>query len=780
MNERGMHHMNTPVYAHGPTRARDSDHAFSAADLWRLVEDNLWLVIAFVVFVTGASILYACITTPIFSADAVIKVDFPVADSIGISSKEPQQVTPSTLPTEAEMQIIQSRTVVMPVIQQYHLDLSITPKRIPLLGEIADLFATPGIPGPALLGLKSFAWGGEEASIGQLIVPPELQDRILSLRALGNNRYELLDPDGRWLVRGDVGQMANANGVSILVNRLAARPDTLFNVVRYSEFTAIERFLAKIKVSESGTDTGIVQIVYENADPEIARAVTNAIATSYVASHINQLRSEAGTTRDFINSELPQLRANLDRAEAALNAYRDTSQTMQPSTEASSYLQGSIEFDRQIATLKTQRAQVASLFAPGSPQVQAIDQQLAALYSANDAFKARFNQLPTSDRKAADLTRDAKIAEEIYVAMLNKSGELAVTRAGTLGNVHIIDTALLPTVPVKPKRSIIIGAGAAAGLILGVLFVFVRDQMSRKVASPHVVERQLSLPVFGAVLFSAEQARIDRKHSPSMLSSKTRNLPRDARMRGAANEADQAANPASRTGSHAMRFLLSAEEHNDMAIDRLRAVRASLEIEIANGKNNVLVIAGATPGTGKSFVAANLAVLTAQAGKRVLLIDADLRRGRLGSTFGQSNSGGLSDLLTGNIQPHEVIRQAGVSGLSILPAGNYPANPAGLLSTLRFQHILEHVRKQYDLVIVDTPAVLAVSDANMVSPHAGSTVLVVRPSVQSEAELEETVKQLDRTGARVIGVIFNAMPRRRSEKRAYAYASDYASQASQS
>jgi tyrosine-protein kinase Etk/Wzc len=212
----------------------------------------------------------------------------------------------------------------------------------------------------------------------------------------------------------------------------------------------------------------------------------------------------------------------------------------------------------------------------------------------------------------------------------------------------------------------------------------------------------------------------------------------------------------------------------------LRAVRASLEIEIANGKNNVLVIAGATPGTGKSFVAANLAVLSAQAGKRVLLIDADLRRGRLGSTFGQSNNGGLSDLLTGNIQPHEVIRQAGVPGLSILPTGNYPANPAGLLSTLRFQHILEHVRTQYDLVIVDTPAVLAVSDANMVSPHAGSTVLVVRPSVQSEAELEETVKQLDRTGARVIGVIFNAMPRRRSEKRAYAYASDYASNASQS
>jgi tyrosine-protein kinase Etk/Wzc len=224
------------------------------------------------------------------------------------------------------------------------------------------------------------------------------------------------------------------------------------------------------------------------------------------------------------------------------------------------------------------------------------------------------------------------------------------------------------------------------------------------------------------------------------------------------------------------RFLLATDGHDDVPVEALRGIRASLQRQIQDAANNVLVVTGATPGTGKSFVSSNLAVLNAQAGKRVLLIDGDMRRGRLAAVFKQTGSVGLAEVLTGQLDIDHVIRDTGVHGLSFIAAGQFPPNPSQLLSTPRMQQLLDHLGELYDLIIVDTPPVLAVSDANMMASLAGSTLLVVRPNAQSERELEETAKRLDRTGAHLVGMIFNAMPRRRSEKRSYGYAAAYAAE----
>src|SRR5471030_1607702 len=238
-----MRHMNTSVFAKEPIRVRDRDDAFSATDFWRLIVDDAWLVIAIVILVTAAATLYAYLATPIFAADALIKVDFPNPNALGVASQGQQQAIPPTLPTDAEIQIIQSRNVLLPVISRYHLDVSITPYHVPFFSRIADQFATPGIPMPPILGLKSYAWGGEDVSVGSLTVPARLEDTPLSLRTLPGGSYQLLDSHGNTLVEGTVGRLAQANGVSILMDRLVARPDTEFTVVRYSEFAAMEQFL---------------------------------------------------------------------------------------------------------------------------------------------------------------------------------------------------------------------------------------------------------------------------------------------------------------------------------------------------------------------------------------------------------------------------------------------------------------------------------------------------------------------------------------------------------
>jgi tyrosine-protein kinase Etk/Wzc len=761
--------MNTPVLGFDPIPpVRSKEDGFSAGDLWKLIVDNVWLVLLIIVAVTGIAAAYAYLATPSYQADALVKVDFPNPNQLGMNGPGQQQTVPQTLPTDAEMQIIQSRTVLWPVIEQYKQNIIVEPNTVPVLGRIANMFSSPDDPMPAILGLKSFAWGGEDVQLSTLEVPSRLMNKELSLRVMEGGAYELSDSNGNVIVHGTVGRLATADGTSVYVDKLVARPGTEFTVTRLSEFKAIERFSKKIKVMESQKESGVVQILYENDNPKLAQDITNAIAQTYIAAHVEQHRTEASTTRTFILGELPRLEAELKHAETELSNFRASSNSMQPGTEASSYLQSSLDIEKQIALLNMQRAQTASRFTPGSREMTTIDEQLAALKAQKDALSGRFNALPASDRKLADLTRDAKVAEDIYVAMREKASELAVTRAGTLGNVHLIDSAIYPTDPSKPKRPLVIAGGAFAGVILSVLYVFFRNQMSRSVQYPHAIERALQLPVFGTVNFSPEQARLDRPSGPALPSNKARSLQRpNAPRRELGHQEGDMQNDA-------MNFLLSADDPCDMAVEALRSVRASLLLDIERARNNVLAIAGATPGTGKTFVASNLAVLHAQAGKRVLLIDGDLRRGRVASIFGVPRAGGLSEVLAGQMEVDQAIRQGSVRGLSLLTAGRFPANPSKLLSTTRLPLVLEYLQPQYDLIIVDTPAILAVSDATMLAAAAGSTVVVVRPSAQSESELEQAVKRLDLTGARINGMIFNAVPKRRSEKRAYVYASAYA------
>jgi tyrosine-protein kinase Etk/Wzc len=760
--------MNTPVLGIDPVPARTREDAFSASDFWKLIIDNVWVVIGIIILVTGIATLYAFIATPVYSSDALIKVDYPNPNAFGLNNQVQQQVVPSTLPTDAEMQIIQSRAVLLPVIKKYHQDISVKPRQVPVLGRISDLFATPGQPTAPILGFKSFAWGGEDVNVGMLEVPPRLEGQTLTLTVLPEGAYELTDPNGNSVLHGSVGHPASADGTSILVDKMVARPGTEFKVARYSDSQAVGRFQHNLKVMESTKDSGVVQVVFENDDPKLAQDITNAIAQTYIAAHVDQHREEASVTRNFIIGELPRLEQELQRSERELSDYRQSSSSMQPGTEASSYLQGSIDIERQIATLQMQRTQMASRFVASSREVRTIDDQIATLNAQKQAFDKRFGQLPTSQRKLMDLTRNAKVAEDIYVAMREKASELAVTRAGTIGNVHLIDPAIFPTDPSKPKRMIIMAGGAAGGVILGILFVFFRDQLSRSVKTPRSVELQLSLPVFGAVSFSPMQARLDRGTAkPSMLSNRARLpfLTNDAAPRVISDDAEvlngDVKHPISALGNH------------DMAVEALRAVHASLMLDIAPAPNNVLAVVGATPGTGKTFVASNLAVLHAQTGKSVLLIDGDMRRGRIAPIFGQHGGNGFAEVLASKVQLDQAIRQTDVPGLSVMTAGRFPANPSKMLSTPRLPLILDYLQQQFDLVIIDTPAVLAVSDANLIAANAGSSVIVVRPSAQSEDELQEAIKRLDLTGARIAGVIFNAVPKRRSEKRTYAYASAY-------
>ncbi|WP_175695978.1 polysaccharide biosynthesis tyrosine autokinase [Burkholderia ambifaria] len=761
----------------GTIDTSDETGGSSPKEMMRFVIDNIWTVVIIAAAVTIAASLYCVFATRVYSADAVLQVDRSNSGGLSIAAQPTvqtqQPATPMAQLSQTEIQIIRSRSVLTPIIEQYRLFVSVTPRTVPVLGQIAERFATPGQLAAPWLGLSDYGWGGERADIAVLDVPASLESKELQLIALEHGGYRLADPNGRVLVEGTVGKEATGNGVRIRITQLVAHSGMRFGVVRYNDIDAMQRFLRDLRVSEQGADTGLIKVSYESADPARATAVANDIAQNYMASHIAYRQDEATRMLAFVNGELPRLRTEMKEAEDKLTKHQATTASLQPASESQVYLQGIMDFDRQIATLSIQRTQMLERFTTESAQVRTIDQQLGQLNMAKRNFEARFASMPAAARQSADLTRDAKVAEQIYVAMVGKANELSVTRAGTIGNAHILDAAVRPAAPIKPQSAFIIPIGGVLGLMCGVLFVTVPRRFSSKIEDPVAVERRFRLSGLGVIPFSEEQVRLSRCLQQVDATQREPEPCGDAAAPripdGRAGVADEAAPPVCDLRA----TLLAMRCPQDVSVEALRCVRTAVVSEMADVPSKVLVITSPTPSTGKSFVASNLAVLLAETGSRVLLIDADLRRGNLAARFGQPRACGLADLLAGHIEVRQAIRPIIDDRLWFISTGPYTANPSVLLSTPRMNELLNEFRASFDFVIVDSPPVLAVSDASMAAGSADATILVLRANVQTEREIEETLSRLERAGARVIGPVFNAVAIRRSDKRLYQYTSAY-------
>jgi tyrosine-protein kinase Etk/Wzc len=777
--------LNTLYVNSGSSRPGKDDGEFTAGDMLRLLRDHLGMLFLFIGITAALATAYAFLATPIYSSDVVVRVDPPDPNALGIAPQnqaQMQQAQPTaTQLAPAEISVMQSRSVLEPVVKQFHFDIKVKPDTFPVLGQIASLFAKKGHLSPAWFGMDSYGWGGESLQIGRLDVPPSLEDQKLDFVLLDNNQYELRDPDGAVLVRGTIGRPASANGVSILVNSALGHPGVHFDVTRLNTLDAIAMMKKTMKVAESAKDTGVVQITFNADDPALTADVANALGQAYLTAAVHARQANDTKTLEFIRGELPRLESDLRRAESNLSAFRSKSQSVTPLNEAQAYLQGSITSMQQLATLKLQRTQLLQRFQPTSPQVVNLDQQIAELEASNKQIQQRFDSMPSSERQNATLTRDARVAETIYMGMVNKAQELSVRRASTSGGAHIVDNALRPYRPVKPNKALVIAAGTGLGFFIGTFFIFLRRHAMIGVTDPMFVERRLSVPVLGEVLYSRQQAMLDHEiavspveHAPLTYSGAQDGGAPKALPHIHLPEHDAFAMPHVADTDRDARVLATRFPH-DPAVEALRAVRTELYRDLANAPNNIVMLTGPIPSAGKSFVAANLSVLLAEIGLRVLLIDGDMRRGHIASFFKQSNPGGLSEVLKGELALGDAIRYVGVPGLSFMSCGGYPENPSELLMMPGFRNMLARMSDQFDLVIVDTPPFLVVTDAAIVASDAGSTVLVLRSGIQSEEEIEETVKKVQRSGGRLVGSVFNAIPRRPSNRRSYGYAAAYTS-----
>lgn len=765
--------LNTPFPAASLERGQ-----LSASGLLNLMRDHIWEILVTTAIVFASAGAYLLIATPIYSADVLLRIDPQEPNALGLALQDQEALPPAAPPPVTEMAVMRSRSVLDPVIEKYRFDVTVTPHKVPILGDIAEKFATPGKPSAPWLGLSAFAWGGERVQIGALDVPKDLEEEKLTLVALDGGAYELRDASGEALVTGKVGTVARQDGVSILVKQLVARPDTKFQVIRWNTLDAVKRFLDEVKVGDKVKDSGLIELEYLDQSPDKAAEVANALAQQYLATAIASRQVNDTTTLAFINGELPRLLSDLRKAEEALRNYRANSDSMQPMGEAQAYLQGGLDFDKQIASLELQRTQTMERFQPDSRWVQNIDTQLDQLRSAKAAFDRRFNGMPVSERESVDLIRAQKVAETIYMGMVQKAQQLQVRRASTTGGAHVVDPAIRPLHPVKPKPVLILPGSLAFGLFAGAALVFMRRHVMTGVTDPRYVESRLSVPVFGEILFSQQQAWLDRAVAPGrsalpVAGGRTTPLPSQRNEPGIDLSGGAYGAESTGSGFPGTNRVLAGRFPHDPSVEALRAVRTELTRDLAHARNNILMVIGPTSSAGKSFVAANLAILHAEIGTRVALIDADMRRGHLASLFDQNNRCGLSEVLADRMALRITLRRTGIEGLSFLSCGARPGNPAALLMRPRFKEVLERLANQFDLVIVDTPPFLSVTDASVVASQAGSSLLVLRSGMQSEQEIADTVKKMERAEGRIAGAVFNGIPLRRST-RSYGYA-NYAS-----
>ncbi|MFM0494338.1 polysaccharide biosynthesis tyrosine autokinase [Paraburkholderia caledonica] len=692
-----------------------------------------WRTIAMVTLIALAlGCAYAFLAPPTYRADVLFHVEDKTANANanGKDSLPPLTGMFDTKPsTAAEIELLKSRLVTEETVKKLHLDITATPRYMPVIGSlIAGLVNGQwGFKLPQFINLSGYAWGNESISVSRFDTSKEMYDTTFTLIAGNDRSYVLRDKNGIAILSGHVGETVEtdtADGpIALRVDSLTGAPGSQFELSRASTLSTVDRLQKALVVQETTLQSGVIRASLEGGDSALTAAIVNSMAREFVRQDVASRSTEAEHMLAFLDQQLPGLRKELDDAEQRYNKFRNTHGTVDLGEESRLLLQQIVDNKTKLLDLQTQRAEMSQRFTANHPAVASLDAQIAALQGAQTNMNRSVSVMPDTEQTALRLLRDVHVDTELYTNLLNSAQQLRVAKAGQVGNVRVVDFAEAPDEPVRPKRVIAILIALGGGLVLGIMLTFFKRAMYGGVERPDELEAVLGVPVFAVVPRSQTQLRLQE----------------NVMLR--------------RRGLH----VLAQQAPEDIAVEGVRNLRTSLQLSLDHAPNNVVMITGSRPDAGKSFLSVNLAALVASANKRVLVIDGDMRRGDVHSHFGIAHQPGLSDVLSGGDLASMIQRDV-LPGLDVLAKGTLPSHPSELLMSSRFESMLEELRARYDLVIIDTPPVLAVTDSTLIGKHAGTTLLVVRHGRHPVNEIAETAKRLRNGGVGLRGVLLTDVP----------------------
>lgn len=683
--------------------------------------DHRKLIISVTAFFTLIALVYSLFSTPIYQADSLIQVEQKQANAI-LSNLS--QMLPDSQPQSApEITLLQSRMILGKTVDDLNLQAKIKQNYFPILGRGFSRLSgdKPGIINVSRLYL------------------PKTDDDIpeLTLTVIDANKFTIQTDSFEAEVK--VGELFEKNNISIKVDEIQAKPGTSFTVEYLSKLKAINDLRDVLTVSDQGKDTGMLTLSLTGDDPVQIRKILDSISNNYLMQNIDRQAAQDAKSLEFLNRQLPQVRHDLDISEDKLNKYRQQKDSVDLSLEAKAVLDQIVNVDNQLNELTIRESEVSQHFTKEHPTYKALMEKRVTLLEEKAKLNKRVSAMPETQQEVLRLSRDVDSGRAVYMQLLNRQQELNIAKSSAIGNVRVIDEAVTQPRPVAPKKILIVIGGIIFGLIVSVAIIALRVFLRRGIESPEQLE-VLGINVYASIPVSETFAKNITK---GIKSNKKKSLEYDE--------------------------FLAIQNPADLAIEAIRGLRTSLHFAMMEARNNILMISGASPNAGKTFVSSNLAAIISQTGKKVLFLDADLRKGYTHKLFNVSNENGLSDYLAGKVDIKNCVKQIKTAGFDFISRGMVPPNPAELLMHSRFQNLLSWASDNYDLVIVDTPPILAVTDAAIIGNYAGTTLLVARFEQNTVKEIEVSAKRFEQSGVMIKGCILNGVVKKASSYYGYGY-----------
>ena len=698
-----------------------------------------WKTIALCIILSLiCALLYIRTTPSIYSTDALVQVEDGKSAASAALLGELKEVSGGLgqkSPADAEIEILNSRMVLGKVIDDLNLNISIQDQNNSFFKKLLSSekgqfkFDGQGV---------SYSTKQNNFLVKEFDVPNYYLDKKLTLDFKADSKFTLSHKD-KVIFEGRLNQLNQfVDGYGAWkINISSTQPfEHTFILSKLSLPSAVKNLKLNYGVAEKGKMTGVIGLNYAGEDKQHITNVLNHILEIYHQQNIERKSLESKQTLNFLDQQLPELKQQLEQSEIKFNEFREKYNTVDVTQEAELMLKQNIELEKMRIELKQKQAELSAKYTPDHPLMAEINAQVNSLNQKTQELNKSIKQLPETQRLYLQLYRDVKVNTELYTSLLNSYQQLKIANAGEIGNVRIIDTAVEPERPIKPKKLIILILSLFVGGFIGVLIALVRNMIRSGIKDSAQIENELDLPVYATVPRSpVQESRIN-------ILKKKKNIP-----------------------------ILAVKNSDDIAIESLRSMRTAIHFALSSAKNNIIMISGPAPELGKSFISTNLATILAQSDKRVLLIDADLRRGYMHKYFNYDVQPGLAEYLNGQHELGSIVRSTEVENLSVISRGKSPANPSELLSTQKFAEMLTHLSSQFDHILIDTPPVLAVTDGIIISQYAGVNLVVARYAKTQMKELELTVNRFEQAGVKVNGFILNDIQR---SSAGYGYGYNYA------
>lgn len=704
-------------------QSRQADDEIDLGKLFGIILDAKWLILCTVVLFSIIGVGVAILSTPIYKADALIQIESKSSGGISAMVGDMGELFSAESSATTEIEIIKSRMILGGTVDKFNLTTVVSPNYMPIIGK----------------GLARLQGEQISLSVSRFNAPSYAVGVPLTLEVIDSEKqmFRLLEDDNNVILEGKVGELLEKNGYQFLATELVAQTGDSFTVSKISKLDAINKLQENLSISERGKQTGIISLSFSGEDRAKIQDILNDISQNYFLQNVQRNSAEAEQSLEFLKGHLPDIKTKLTASEDVLNRFRQENESIDLGLEAQSTLKVMVELEAQLNELTFKESEISQRFTQDHPAYKSLLDKRETLLKEKERLNKQVQKLPKTQREVLRMTRDVEVNQQIYIQLLNKVQELNIIKAGTVGNVRILDNAQSFSKPIKPKKALIVVLATLLGGMAGVAFVLIRAAFHRGVETPNQIE-QIGMPVYASVPKSIQQLEFANKLK---------------RNKGSNNEL----------------VLLAEANPADLSIEALRSLRTSLHFAMMEAKNNVLMISGPAPSIGKTFVSTNFAAVAAKTGQKVLLIDADMRKGYLQQCFGLRWDNGLSDYLSGKTSLSNIIKSTSIDNLDVVTRGQVPPNPSELLMHPRFKSFVDEMSAQYDLVIIDTPPVLAVTDPSIVGALAGTTLMVARFDQTTLKEIEVAQGRFEQSGVEVKGVILNAVEKKASNSYGYGY-----------